>query len=618
MKHLRKSLLLLLACVLVLGCMSPALAYSEDKAQTQAEALKTLGLFQGTDIGFELERAPTRIEALVMLLRMTGVEREARFYEGEHPFTDAPSWSPAEAYIAYAYANGITKGVSDTLYDPNATADARTYVTLMLRALGYDADEAWDNWEALGEAAGLLPSGVDRENFLRGDAVLVSYAALDARLADGSMTLKEKLLADGVLSDFALAWADVQTGAAVSKDSSLARILAWTYNGVSEYLTTSQLQATEITSENMAYYLGVDNLKITEGLAVEPMMLAQAHSVCLIRLAEGEDVEAAKTAIAENVNPYKWICVGVDPENVLVANIGDLVLLVMDNDFSQTLMDKFLTLSDDANGITVSSGMAVEKRTYNESAVTGFAEKLNSIREQYLTENDVYYSVIPDKSYYLRDSFDQYLDHDKMTAQLAPLVDKAITPIALGTLLDETDYFTTDPHWKQERLQDVVSALGSAMDFTVNWSAFRPQTFDSFLGSYSRTLDSLQPETLTYLTSVYTEAAQVNIYGQDEPVAVYDTAKLQSNDPYSLFLSGLSPITVVESPKAVRDSHLVLFTDSFGASIAPLLLESYSTITLIDLRFAPSSLVGDYVDFTGADVLFLYSATLVNNSQLLR
>lgn len=618
MKHLRKSLLLLLVCVLALSCMSPALAYSQDKAQTQAEALKALGLFQGTDIGFELERAPTRMEALVMLLRMTGVEREARFYEGEHPFTDAPSWIPAEAYIAYAYANGITKGVSDTLYDPNATADARTYVTLMLRALGYDADEAWADWEALGEATGLLPSGVDRENFLRGDAVLVSYAALDARLADGSMTLKEKLRADGVLSDFALAWADVQTGAAVSKDSSLARILAWVYNGVSEYLTTQQLQATEITQENMAYYLGVDNLKITEGLAVEPLMTASAHSVCLIRLAEGQDVEAAKTAIAENVDPYKWICVGVDPENILVANIGNLVLLVMDNDFSQTLMDKFLTLSDDANGITVSSGMAVEKRTYNESSVTGFAKKLNSIREQYLADNAVYYSVIPDKSYYLRDSFDQYLDHDRMTAQLAPLVDEAITPIALGSLLDETDYFTTDPHWKQDRLQDVVSALGGAMDFTVNWSAFRPQTFDGFLGSYSRTLDSLQPETLTYLTSVYTEAAQVNIYGQDEPVAVYDTAKLQTNDPYSLFLSGLSPITVVESPRAVRDNHLVLFTDSFGASLAPLLLESYSTITLIDLRFAPSSVLGDYVDFTGADVLFLYSAAMVNNSQLLR
>lgn len=617
MKRTARTLLTaLLVCALLMSCVSPAFAYNADKAQNQAEALKTLGLFLGTDTGFELDRAPTRVEALVMLLRMTGKEVDARFYEGEHPFTDAPDW--ANAYIGYAYANNLTKGVTDTSYAPDAQANAQTYVTLMLRALGYDANQAWDQWETLGKQAGLFPAGVDRENFRRGDAVLISYAALESKLQDGSMTLEEKLLADGVLSQFALACAALKTGAPVSKDSSLPLIMASVYEDVSEYLSPNYLHAAEITKENMAFYLGVDNLKIDAGLAVEPMMTAHAHSVCLIRLSDGQDVEKAKAAIKENADPRKWICVGVSPENVLVDNIGNLIILVMDNEYSDALMKNFKELPDSANGVSLVDGSAVEKKTLDAKSVENFAGKLNSIRDAYLKDNDVYYSVIPDKSYYYRNDFAGYLDHSAMTSRLSPLVDKEITEIALGNLLAASDYFKTDPHWKQEELKPVVDAFGKAMNFTVDWSGFQKKTFDSFLGSYSRSLDSLKPETLTYLTSDRTATATVSIYGSTGTSPVYDTAKLQTEDPYSLFLSGLSPLTVVENPDAGQQRHLVLFTDSFGASVAPLLLDGYSKITLVDLRFTPSDKLSDYIDFAGADVLFLYSAAMVNNSQLLR
>ena len=91
---------LLIACAALLACTGGALAYDADKALTQAEALNALGLLQGTNNGYELDRAPTRMDSLVMLLRMTGVESNARFFEGEHPFVDAPHWSPASAYLA--------------------------------------------------------------------------------------------------------------------------------------------------------------------------------------------------------------------------------------------------------------------------------------------------------------------------------------------------------------------------------------------------------------------------------------------------------------------------------------------------------------------------------------
>lgn len=161
-----------------------------------ASDLKELGLFSGvSENDFDLERAPSRTEVLVMLIRVLGEEKNAAKGEWEHPFTDVPAW--ADKYVGYAYENGLTKGVSETKFGTD-TASAATYLTFMLRALGYsdsDGDFAWDAPEKLAKGIGLLPSVVDTENFLRADIVTVSYAALAIELKDTTETLAEKLIA---------------------------------------------------------------------------------------------------------------------------------------------------------------------------------------------------------------------------------------------------------------------------------------------------------------------------------------------------------------------------------------------------------------------------------------
>jgi len=613
----RVAALLLTGATLVSG-FGGVLAYDETKAQQQAEALTAMGLFLGTEQGYELNRAPSRMDSLIMLLRMTGQEQDARFYQGSHPFTDAPSWDPASAYLAYAYDKGLTKGVDASHFSPSTPASAQDYVTFMLRALGYTQESVYTQWDTLGKQVGLLPSGVNTKNFLRGDVVMVSYAALDCRMKDSTTTLEEKLMQDKVFSSFAKATADLKAGAVVSKDSSLPLIMAYVYQNVSEYLSPERMTATQITKDNMAFFLGVDNLKIDEGFAVEPMMTTQAHSVCLVRLSEGEDVEAAKAAILKNVNPYKWICVGVERDHVQVKNIGNLILLVMDNQYDNALVKNFQSLPLDAKGAVRVGDTIVEKHTLDEKSLTNFAQKLNTLKTTYMLNNKVYYSVIPDKSYYVKDSFSSYLDHDAMMKTISPLVSEKITPISLADQLSIEDYYRTDLHWRQENLDGVVARMGDTMGFSIDWKKFSPQTSQDFIGSYRRVLDSLSPETFTYLKSPDTDATQVSLYGQSQPTSVYDTSKLASKDPYTVFLSELSPLTVLKNPNAEQTRRLVLFSDSFGTSFAPLLLEAYSEITIVDLRFMASSLIPEYVNFKDADVLFLYSAQIVNNSHLLR
>ncbi len=125
-------------------------------------------------------------------------------------------------------------------------------------------------------------------------------------------------------------------------EGTLEEIMArvYTASGLSEL---PNLGNVALTSENAASYLGAE-VAITEGLASEALISAIPHSVCLVRLQDGADVTAVKKTILENANPNKWICVSVDPADVVVDSIGNLVILIM-ADGSEALHKGFLSLA---------------------------------------------------------------------------------------------------------------------------------------------------------------------------------------------------------------------------------------------------------------------------------
>ena len=49
-----------------------------------------------------------------------------------------------------------------------------------------------------------------------------------------------------------------------------------------------------------------------------------------------------------------------------------------------------------------------------------------------------------------------------------------------------------------------------------------------------------------------------------------------------------------------------------------MLAEGYKTVTLIDIRYIQSDFLGNFVDFMDKDVLFLYSAVVLTNSETLK
>lgn len=140
-----------------------------------------------------------------------------------------------------------------------------------------------------------------------------------------------------------------------------------------------------------------------------------------------------------------------------------------------------------------------------------------------------------------------------------------------------------------------------------------------FHGSYwGKTEEPLEPDTLSYLTSPTLESCTVHNYETDTDGGVYDFAAAQ-DAPYDLFLSGSRSLLRIDNPDALCDRTLVVFRDSFGSSIIPLLAESYRTVYAVDIRYLASDRLGRVVEFPDdADVLFLYSATVLHNSITLK
>jgi len=196
----------LAVCVVMLMGLISLPVSAVDETAEHANALHELGLFAGTESGFELDRQPTRVEGLVMFIRLLGVEEEALYEDYPHKFSDVPNW--ASAYVGYAYYHGLTTGVSQTTFGTFSKMTAGEYLTLLLRALGYDdsaGDFTWNTSIDKAEEIRFLSSeGADAvrgQTATRGTMVDLSWTALTQPFKeDHTTTLAQDLVSKGVFT----------------------------------------------------------------------------------------------------------------------------------------------------------------------------------------------------------------------------------------------------------------------------------------------------------------------------------------------------------------------------------------------------------------------------------
>ena len=276
----------------------------------------------------------------------------------------------------------------------------------------------------------------------------------------------------------------------------------------------------------------------------------------------------------------------------------------------------------DESGVYVVDGYAA-KLNYplDEKSVEYAAKRFEYVYEQYLRDNceNIFVSVIPDKNYFLAEQ-NGYpsIDYSELTSRLVTKMDYA-EYIDIYPLLELTDYYRTDTHWRQEKITDVAERIASAMGVAVS-QEYTQTTLDvPFYGVHCRQSDiSVEPDSLTYLDNDMLAECRVFDAETNSYSDVYNLELASGDDPYEIFLSGAKSLLTIENPNASTDRELVIFRDSFASSLAPLLAEGYAKITLVDIRYLMPELLGRFVEFHGQDILFLYSTLVINNSTIIK
>lgn len=278
----------------------------------------------------------------------------------------------------------------------------------------------------------------------------------------------------------------------------------------------------------------------------------------------------------------------------------------------------------------LNNGIYEKTEALNESGLTANINKINNICNKYLSGSNIYFAMIPNKEYYLNNDMGSSNEFYEIEGFIKPKLNQEISYIELYDTLNLDCYYKTDMHWQQEDIESVVEKISQAMNLKDENNAsndeneYEEKSLGDFYGSYYAEISNneIQPDELKYLTNSMIENCVVYNTEKEAEEKVYNLDRVnETNNKYDLFLSGAAAIQRIDNNEINNGKKLILFRDSFGSSIAPLLIGYYEEILLVDIRYVNSEFLDNYMDFDeyeNQDVLFLYNTRVINKSGIFR
>ena len=256
----------------------------------------------------------------------------------------------------------------------------------------------------------------------------------------------------------------------------------------------------------------------------------------------------------------------------------------------------------------------------NVKSIRHLLDIINYIDKTYLTSQNKYFVYIPDKNYYLNDEKIPKIEYNTIEGNLKNGLPNDYKWIDIKNDLDLASYYRTDIHWSQDKIVDVANNICENMGLSKLESYYTSKKYYPFYGAlYSKTVTSIKPDKLTYLDSDIIRNTKVYNYEKKGYEKVYKENNLNNIDSYDIYLSGATALLTLENNSNTSGKKLIMFRDSFGSSLAPLLIEKYSKITMVDLRYIGSKYLESVLNLSGnEDVLFIYSNVIINNSFTLK
>lgn len=286
--------------------------------------------------------------------------------------------------------------------------------------------------------------------------------------------------------------------------------------------------------------------------------------------------------------------------------------------FRKIKIDIELSTKGEYNNLYMNDDYIVEEIfPLNTNSINNLTNKINYIQNTYLNNNsNIYYTIIPDKNYFVNKG-NLKLDYNK----LQDMMKNNLTNLNYINIFDKltlNNYYKTDTHWKQEDLFNVANTIANQMNFDITNNNVE-NTITTFKGSYAGRLSVTKDiDTIKTISNPSIDNSSVYNYETKKYTKIYDYDKIKSLDKYDIYLSGASSIIDIVNPTSKSNKELIVFRDSYGSSLVPLLIDGYRKITVIDIRYVSSKILNNYIKFDNQDVLFMYSILSINNSFSMR
>lgn len=274
----------------------------------------------------------------------------------------------------------------------------------------------------------------------------------------------------------------------------------------------------------------------------------------------------------------------------------------------------------DNNGIYIENGFAVKQEyPLNEASIDHAVERFTRLYEKYLTDSDCYMVIVPDKNFYCAEDAGQLrMDYDRLWERFRQELPWA-EQIDLRNVLKQGAYYRTDTHWMQQSLAMAADTICKAMGVSAQKDLHAALAHENFYGVYyGQAALPLLPDSILLMENEIITNCTVYDHETGKNTGIYDLEKLSGKDPYEVYLSGPKSLLTITNPAGQPGKELIVFRDSFGSAMVPLLLADYETVTVVDIRYIQMDVLDRFVDFQGQDVLLLYSTLVLNNSETIK
>ena len=272
----------------------------------------------------------------------------------------------------------------------------------------------------------------------------------------------------------------------------------------------------------------------------------------------------------------------------------------------------------DNNGIYIADGYAAKlEYPLNKNSLDNALEKFRQLHEKYLMDSKVYFSVVPDKGYFLaQPNGYPAMDYGALMEELEVGLPWAEFVDISGELALES-YYKTDTHWRQEEILDAAQKLCEALEtgaFDENELTLETLKRPFYGVYYGQAALPMDAERMHVIHHEILDNCTVYNHEAGKTTGIYDWSKQESQDLYDVYLSGAAALLTIQNPAGTPGKELIVFRDSYGSSLIPLLVKDYAKVTVIDTRYIQPDLLERFVEFKGQDVLMLYSTLLLNSS----